>query len=315
MKQELPNMSNNNLETTKCQICENESFNIQYPDVKNRLNVSETFTIVQCSKCGFMFLNPRPDQKTIIKYYDLEEYHPHNVSEESMFDRIYSKVRKININAKRKLINKLFDNSGSLLDIGCGTGEFLQHMQENDWNVQGMETAEGARDMAAENGIKISENLSQVKDSFDVVTMWHVFEHIHDIDELMKNIHRILNDEGYLILTVPNINSQDAGYYKSEWIALDAPRHLYHFRPEDMILLLKKHNFKLEKIHNKLHFDVWYNVLLSAQLKGKIKGKNATILDYIIAGIIGKISFFYGLINKKKTTSPVYIAKKFMYYY
>ncbi len=260
-------MVNGNLENTNCLICKNDSNNILYDDVKNRLNIKEIFTIVQCNKCGFMYLNPRPNQSAINKYYDLEEYHPHNLSEESLFDKIYSAVRKININAKRKLISKLYTNGRSLLDIGCATGEFLQNMKDNNWDVQGMETAKDARKIASQNGIKISENLDHVKDNFDVITMWHVLEHIHDVDELMKNIHRILKDDGYFILTVPNSNSLDAKYYKSEWIALDAPRHLYHFRPEDINSLLDKYDFQLVNINNKLHFDVWYNVLLSAQLR------------------------------------------------
>jgi len=140
--------------------------------------------------------------------------------------------------------------------------------------------------------------------------MWHVLEHIHDVSGLMKSLNRLLSDSGFLIIAVPNINSLDAKFYKTEWIALDTPRHLYHFRPKDINILLDKNNFELIKISNNLHFDVWYNALLSSQLQSKIAGRKTSFWDLLKVGIIGKLSFFNGLIKPLKTSSPIYIARK-----
>jgi 2-polyprenyl-3-methyl-5-hydroxy-6-metoxy-1,4-benzoquinol methylase len=283
---------------------------MRYKNINNRLNIGEKFIIVQCNQCGFNYLNPRPSESSMNQYYDIDEYHPHKLSEESLFDKIYSGLRNINVNSKRKLIGKYKQPNGNILDIGCATGEFLQSMKAHNWEVVGIERAKDARNAASRNGINIYENLNDIQDKFDIITMWHVLEHIHNVDELIKNIHRLLKDDGILFIAVPNIDSLDAKYYKSEWVALDTPRHLYHFCPLDINSLLQKHNFQLIEISNRLHFDVWYNVLLSAQLRSKIKGKNTSLLDYLMAGIIGKISFFSGLFNKEKTSSPVYIARK-----
>jgi len=303
-------MTKNTLEENNCLICGNNENSIVSENIHNRLKIGEKFTIVRCNNCGFRFLNPRPTITSIAKYYDIDEYHPHKLSNESLFDKIYASIRNVNINSKKNLIHKLHLAKGKLLDIGCGTGEFLQAMKQVNWDVQGMETAKDARTFASQNEIPVADNLNKINDKFDIITMWHVLEHIHDVDELMKNIQRLLKDDGYFIITVPNINCFDSQFYKDEWIALDTPRHLYHFRPQDINSLINKYNFKLIRISNRLHFDVWYNVLLSAQLRAKINGKNTSILDLLVAGIVGKISFLKGLFNKEKTTSPIYIARK-----
>jgi 2-polyprenyl-3-methyl-5-hydroxy-6-metoxy-1,4-benzoquinol methylase len=303
-------MSENLMENVTCVVCSEIKNSILYSNVQNRLNIGETFTIVQCGNCGFKFLNPRPTIDSITKYYDVEEYHPHKISEESLIDKVYLKVRNININAKKKLLNKLSPQNNTLLDVGCGTGEFLEAMQKHGWTVAGMETAKEARDMANRENIKIFDDLKNITDKFDIITMWHVLEHIHDVPELMDNLNRLLADDGFLIVAVPNIDSTDAKFYKENWIALDTPRHLYHFTPKDIVSLMDKFNFEVKQISNRLFFDVWYNALLSAQHQSKVENHNTSIWDLIKAGIIGKLSFLNGLINSLKSSSPIYIIQK-----
>lgn len=303
-------MSEKLLEKSSCIICDEKQNTMFYNAVQNRLNISETFDIVQCENCGFTYLNPRPTIESIEKYYDVEEYHPHKISNESLVDKIYIKVRDININAKRKLIKKLIPQKGALLDVGCGTGEFLENMHLNDWQVTGMETASEARELAEKENIRVFDNLEKINQRFNIITMWHVLEHIHNIPTLMNNLSRLLSDKGYLIIAVPNIDSLDARFYKTNWVALDTPRHLYHFRPKDIITLLNRYQFEVRKISNRLYFDVWYNALLSAQLRAKIENRNTSMWDLIKAASIGKLSFFNGIINPLKSSSPIYIAQK-----
>jgi len=303
-------MSENLMENINCVVCKETGHSVFFDSVQNRLNIGETFKIVQCQNCGFKYLNPRPTIESIKNYYDVEEYHPHKISEESMIDKIYLKVRDININTKNKILNKLSKQNKTLLDIGCGTGEFIEAMQKDGWNVSGMETAKEARDMAIKEDIHVFDDLKNINDKFHIITMWHVLEHIHEIPTLMDNLSGLLSDDGFLVIAVPNIDSADAKFYKENWIALDTPRHLYHFRPRDIISLLEKYSFEVKRISNRLYFDVWYNALLSAQHHAKVKNRNTSILDLFIAGAIGKLSFFNGIINPLKSSSPIYIAQK-----
>ena len=206
------------------------------------------------------------------------------------------------------MIENLF-KSGSLLDIGCGTGEFLLEMKGHNWQVSGMETAPEARGQAVNHDLQIYDSLDQIEGQFDIITMWHVLEHVHRLDHLAQNIKRLLKEDGYLLLAVPNLCSFDAGYFGPYWVALDAPRHLYHFRPQDITRLLQQWQIKLVRVRSLLYYDSWYNALLSAKLKGKIKNR-PEILSFFEALIIGKISFISGFLNGAKSASPVYIAKK-----
>ena len=303
-------MLGNLMEKSNCIICDSSQNSIYYETVQNRLNIGETFSIVQCETCGFKYLNPRPTISSIEKYYDVEEYHPHKISDESLIDKIYLKVRDININAKKKLLNKLSPQKKTLLDVGCGTGEFLEVMKNHGWTVAGMETAKEAKDIASKEGIEVFDDLVNIKSKFDIITMWHVLEHIHDVPAIMDNLYRLLSDDGFLIIAVPNIDSIDAKFYKDNWIALDTPRHLYHFRPKDIISLLDKYNFEVKQISNRLYFDVWYNALLSAQHQSKTENRKTSLWDLLKAASIGKLSFFNGLINPLKSSSPIYIAQK-----
>ena len=303
-------MSENLLENINCIVCGETKNSVYYETVQNRLNIEETFTIVQCETCGFKYLNPRPTISSIKKHYDVEEYHPHKISEESFIDKIYLRVRDININTKKNLIEKLKPQKRTLLDVGCGTGEFLEAMKKQSWNVTGMETAKEAKDIATKADIAVYDDLNNITGQFDIITLWHVLEHIHDVSGLMNNSNRLLCDSGFLIIAVPNINSLDAQFYKSGWIALDTPRHLYHFRPKDIISLLDKYNLEVKQISNRLYFDVWYNALLSAQHQSKIESRKTSLWDLLKAASIGKLSFFNGLINPLKSSSPIYIAQK-----
>ena len=227
------------LEEVNCLICNSHDNDILYDAVPDRFSPDKRFTEVKCRNCGFVFLSPRPMEEEMAEFYDLEEYQPHNLSKTSLFDRLYRKIRIKNSINKRKLIEKHL-NTGNLLDIGCGTGDFLSEMKAHNWFVSGMETAPDARKIAEDKDIKIADELWKVEKSFDVITMWHVLEHVHRVENMFDNIKRLLKPEGYLIIAVPNIESLDARFYKYNWVALDAPRHLYHFRPRDISDLLTK---------------------------------------------------------------------------
>jgi SAM-dependent methyltransferase len=294
-------------ETINCLICNSTQSEPFYADVPDRFNPDKTYREVICSKCGFVYLSPRPVEEEMSRFYDLQDYHPHHLSETAAFDKVYARVRNRNSQNKRNLIAK-YCPGGHLLDIGCGTGEFLMEMKKNNWLVTGLETADEAREIAMRKGLQVSDKLWKVEGLFDVVTLWHVLEHIHRVDNLFTHIKRLLSPDGYLILALPNRESIDAGYYKNHWVALDAPRHLYHFRPIDIEKLFKQYGLEIIKISPLLHFDAWYNALLSAKLKSAVKNKSL-LPQLPVALLIALSSFIRGLTNGKKCASPVYITR------
>jgi 2-polyprenyl-3-methyl-5-hydroxy-6-metoxy-1,4-benzoquinol methylase len=294
------------LEQPACLICRSEK-NLPYLTVPDRFNPEDKFQLVRCESCGFVFLSPRPDVESIGAYYQSEAYQPHQEKASSFSEKIYRWVRNRNVRYKRRIIEQLV-KKGSLLDYGCGTGEFLLEMHQAGWQTIGYEPAEKAAKIVREYGLQMIRNLSEIKSKLNVITMWHVLEHVHQANELLEKIHQVLDSEGMLIIAVPNRLSFEAQMYRSNWVAWDTPRHLYHFTPADMARLLDKHSFQIVD-HKMLYFDPWYNALLSASLETTGKNGLMKIVALLKAMLFGKLSMFFGLLDKKRASSVIYLAR------
>ena len=266
----------------------------------------KTFQIVECLACAFLFTNPRPQQEGIGEYYQSEDYISHSNSNKGLFNKLYKTVRNVTIARKLRIINKHVSR-GTLLDIGCGTGEFLLYCKQQGWKTIGIEPGESARKFAQEYHKLDVRNEESIKDipasSYDVVTLWHVLEHVHELNERVSELNRVVKDNGIVIIAVPNHTSYDASHYKEFWAAYDLPRHLYHFSPKTITSLFQKHGLKkVETLPMK--FDPYYVSMLSEKYKtGKIK--------YLEAQMTGFKS------NQKASTkkddsysSQIYIFKK-----
>ena len=255
----------NLIKIEKCPICNSYKNKIVLATT-DYLVSKDKFDIYECKYCSFRFTSPVPNKSEISKYYDSDEYISHSEKSTSIIDRIYKIVQKITLKSKKKIIDKLFFGvNGSLLDIGCGTGDFLQKMKSTGWKVTGVEINATARKIAED---KISESvftpLEFVNSDFkyDVITMWHSLEHLHDLKDYVQKIVNTLNKDGLLFIAVPNYQSFDAEYYKENWAAYDVPRHLYHFSFRSAEELFNEFGFKI--INNKqLPFDSFYVSLLS----------------------------------------------------
>lgn len=231
----------------------------------------EAFDIVECQHCGFRFTNPRPHPGALGQYYESEDYTPHQDRSQDLIDAAYRGVRHYTLWWKRRLIGDLVaDSPGRLLDFGCGTGEFLARCQSQGWEARGLDPDEGARTVAAQkHGLNVEppDRLHDLPaDHFDVITLWHVLEHLPDLAGTIKALRRTLTPTGTLVVAVPNWSSLDAQFYGRHWAGYDVPRHLYHFRPRDVQRLFDRFDMRVADVRP-MRLDAFYVSLLSEQYR------------------------------------------------
>jgi 2-polyprenyl-3-methyl-5-hydroxy-6-metoxy-1,4-benzoquinol methylase len=289
-----------------CPVCDGKSFS-PFLTCTDFFVSGEEFRIKKCNSCGFKITENIEDEENIGSYYQSEKYISHSNTSKGLVNSVYHSVRKYMLGRKRRLVEKSTGlRKGEILDVGTGTGFFLNEMYENGWQVTGTEKSSDARDFAKKefklNNLP-SEQIFALKDkSFDVITLWHVLEHIHQLNEIMATFNRLLKNDGKLIIAVPNNDSSDAKHYRDFWAAYDVPRHIWHFEPKQMKQLGEKHGFKLNSLHS-MPFDSFYVSMLSEKYK---KSKLA-----LLKGILyGKISWLRSIFNSAKCSSVIYVFEK-----
>ncbi len=262
----------------KCPLCKSGLF-LNHLEIKDYAVSSENFIICKCTACDLLFTNPRPKINKIGPYYDFPEYYSHADQSKTITQFAYNRVRKIAINSKVKLLSNLKPEKGRLLDYGCGTAELLHHAEASGWKVAGIEPSPKAQAQALQKlPSKIFPNLDELSDkkSFDIITMFHVLEHIHDLRKTIKKLVKLLKSGGYIIIAVPNYESKDAKKYKEYWAGWDLPRHLYHFNQKAMQSFKNEFNLDLKEV-KPMPFDSYYVSLLS---EGYRKPKRLALTKY-----------------------------------
>lgn len=287
----------------QCPLCGKEQFK-NFMVVKDNSVSQESFVIVQCEYCDFKFTNPRPDEASIGRYYDSEAYISHSNTANGLTNKAYKLVRTYTLKQKVDIINK-WHARGKILDYGCGTGNFLVACQQDGWEVSGLEPNELARSQAQTllNKEIYAKQLNEITPgSFAVITLWHVLEHVHALNDTFKQLTNLLQADGVILVAVPNSDSHDAQTYKENWAAYDVPRHLYHFNQATMKRLFKKH--KLDLLETlPMKFDAYYVSLLSE----KYKNGSLEILKSVLNGYQ---SNQYASKNANDYSSLIYVGKK-----
>jgi 2-polyprenyl-3-methyl-5-hydroxy-6-metoxy-1,4-benzoquinol methylase len=289
---------------TQCPVCNKEEFK-NFLVVPDKAVSKESFVIVECENCSFKFTNPRPSEEVIGQYYASENYISHSNTSKGLTNKAYQVVRSITVKQKIELINKYHPAKGKILDYGFGTGYFLSACQKNGWEVAGFEPNETARQHATTLLQKpiAHDNLDSFEEqSFDFISLWHVLEHIHDLNGTTKKLLSLLKPDGHFLIAVPNADSLDAKTYKENWAAYDVPRHLYHFTQVTMQRYFKKHKLEMVNILP-MKFDAYYVSLLSE------KYKNGTT-KYISSLLTGYKSNSHAGKNTRDYSSLIYIAVK-----
>ena len=287
-----------------CPVCNKSEF-LPFLNCIDYTVSRETFSIVYCKNCGFKFTNPRPADADLGKYYKSENYISHSNTKKGIVNYLYQTVRKYTLGKKLDLINSL-NQKGKLLDIGCGTGEFLNACKMDGWETTGVEPDQDARALGIKNyGINVlqEEALKTLPEAgFDIISMWHVLEHVPNLNERVGELKKLLKPSGSIIIAVPNCSSKDALDYKEFWGAYDVPRHLWHFTPKDIKALFSSQGMKVEQILP-MKFDSFYVSLLSE----KYKTGSANLLRGFLSGLSSNMAA-----SKTGNTwsSQIYIIKK-----
>ncbi|MEP3379641.1 MAG: class I SAM-dependent methyltransferase [Maribacter dokdonensis] len=271
-----------------------------YLETTDHLVSKEKFRLEYSTETDMLVTQPIPEN--LSNYYESNNYISHKDEAKTLLEKVYQTVKKIALKRKLSLINKYANTSKTILDIGCGTGEFLITAKKNNWYTVGVEINEAARNKSSKKNITTYKFVEEVKSSqFNIITLWHVLEHLKDLNGTITKISSLLDTDGTLIIAVPNYKSYDANYYKEYWAAYDTPRHLCHFSQKSISTIFENHNLKVVRTLP-MYFDSYYVSLLSEKYK---TGKS----NYLKA-------FYRGMLSNLKAkrtgeySSLIYVLQK-----
>lgn len=272
--------------------------------VKDHSVSGEEFELIPNSEYGFLETTPQPSLNKLPEYYVSEDYISHTDSKRNLFEKGYHLVRKISLKKKLNLINSFSLEGQNLLDVGCGTGDFLETAKQNNWQVSGIEPNNQAREIANKKTNNLVFDTDQLlkfeANSFDVITLWHVLEHLPNLEDHVSIFKKLLKPDGTLIIAVPNYKSYDAKHYKQFWAAYDVPRHLWHFNQASISKLVSKQSFKVEKVK-----PMWFDSFYVSMLSEKYKSGKMNPTKGIWIGLLSNIK----AIHSKEASSLIYIIK------
>lgn len=291
------------VDINECPVCKSRSLT-PFRTCTDYTVSHETFPIHLCDNCKLGITTPRPELQDLGRYYQSEEYISHSGKSSGLMGPLYKYARSFALRWKTALIER-YNTSGNALDFGCGTGEFLEALQRKGWTVDGVEPSDNARERAEQRINKtIHDNLSSVSTKqYDVITAWHVIEHVPDLDKTINQLKANLAKGGTIFIAVPNYESPDAQHYQNYWAGFDVPRHLWHFTRHSMKQLLTNHGFDLREIVP-MKLDAFYVSMLSENYRTGTKSSASSMLRGALSGIRSNSAA-----GRDNYSSLIYIAK------
>ena len=254
-------------------------------NIKDHFLTQETFRIERDEKTGVLATRPIPEN--LSRYYEANNYRSHGGYRKSLTDYLYSAAKVLRTRSKRKLVEKCQGSFNSVLDIGCGDGAFLSLFE--DKRIAGVEPSDRARELCVKKGLEVAPSISDINETFDIITLWHVLEHLPNLKGDLETINNLLSDKGRLFVAVPNCKSWDAEYYGEFWAGYDVPRHVWHFDRESLERTLVSAGFEIEA-HESQIFDLFYIAYLSEKYKGCRFALPRAVLLGIFAVLTNKAS-------------------------
>jgi len=291
---------------SQCPVCKSTTIHFSFSAKDNTVS-KEMYEIWECEYCNVLFTQDAPQADKMDSYYSSTEYISHSDTQEGIINKLYHQVRNITLSEKKNLIEKECGiATGKLLDVGCGTGAFINKMKKSGWQVTGLEPDQGARDKAYTlYNIIVKPPVDMYNlpgGHFDVITLWHVLEHVHDLHGYIDQLKKLLTEKGRLFIAVPNHTSGDAENYKELWAGYDVPRHLYHFSPYSMNILMNIHGMQVKKIK-----PMWFDSFYVSMLSEKYKREDGDMFSAVISGLSSNAKAIF---NKEKCSSVIYITGK-----
>jgi len=284
----------------QCPLCGNSQF-VHTETCKDYFVSHEDFSLYRCCNCQFVFTQDVPIGEEKGRYYESSDYVSHSDAKKGVVNHVYHHVRRIMLRRKTRLATK-GKKQGNLLDVGCGTGYFAASVKRKGWNVVGVEPSKTAAETARTKfdlEVIPPEKLTELPHhQFDTITLWHVLEHLEDLNESMALFSKLLSENGRLLIALPNNSSYDAAKYRAHWAAYDVPRHIWHFSPNTFRRLAQKHGYTITSV-KRMPFDAFYISILSE----KYRNRRFPLLRGVFSGIAGYVA---ALFDKGKSSSLIY---------
>ena len=271
---------------------------------KDYLVSGELFNLEENKEYKMLITSPFPKENKLGEYYKNDNYTSHtDGKKKTTIDKLYLIARNYLLKRKLKLINLYSKTSNkNILDYGCGTGEFLKVCENFGYTTNGIEPNKDALELAKKKikgNLYNNKKLKEIEDNkYDIITLWHILEHIPNLKEVIINLKRILKNDGTLIIAVPNYNSFDAKYYKEFWAGYDVPRHLWHFSKYSIHKLFYEVEMKVIKTK-----PMWLDSTYVSILSEKHRNSKFNLIKGFIIGFISNLYFLL----KKECSSHIYI--------
>ena len=253
------------MEYVHCHLCGLNDVQVLFRK-RDKLGITDDeFQVVECRRCGLLYVNPRPTEMEMGKFYPETYAWKETLEADSFLTKWVRRLEKgyryhLLRNEVSRVVKFTGRSSGKVLDVGCGTGDRLDVFRTKSFETYGVETSDSAsyaREHLHLNVLKGNLFSARFPDQFfDVVTLYNVLEHTHHPSRVCNEIHRVLKDDGFLVIQVPNKDSLQYKIFKGKWAAFDVPRDLYYFGTEVIRSLLGKVGFTLAKMD---HFMNWWH--------------------------------------------------------